>query len=75
MIQLVNVFKSDEPKAVPEDFLSVALCEQLNCLYTELMAQPQWWIDRRIVWMKAQVVAQQIRKGKQELNESHLKEA
>jgi len=74
MIQLVNVFKSDEPKSVPEEFLSIALCEQLDCLYTDLMAQPQWWIDRRLVWMRARIAGQQIRKGKQELNERHLKE-
>lgn len=74
MIELVHVFKSDKPKVIPEEFAEVALCEQLGCLYTDLMAQPQWWIDRRIVWMKARIAAQGLRTAKIELNEKHTKE-
>jgi len=74
MIQLVHVFKSDKPRTIPEAFAEVALCEQLNCLYTDLMEQPQWWIDRRIIWLKARIAAQGIKTATRELKENHNKE-
>lgn len=35
---------------LPDGFDDIYLCELLDLTYTELVAQPFWWVERKRLW-------------------------
>lgn len=45
---------------LPEGYDDIYLCDALDLTLTELYAQPSWWVEKMLMWMKMRARVEKI---------------